>query len=271
MSLIFLSHIHEEKELALIIQQAIEEEFSGFVTVFVSSDGKTIPAGSNFLKRIEKGLIECVGAIYLISPKSVKRNWINFELGAVWIRNHVNELNNDKEIPVIPICHSGMKPSELPMPLTNLNSVVGSDPIHLKSVFQSIQTAVGGKGNLKTDFNDLSNKVNVFQENYTIGEKVKKLFDCFELNETERKELIIYCSNKTDKEVIYLKEMFVKEKDFEVLNELKNTVFANDFDVADMSGMITFLNGLKTMKGYDVIISIDPNFILKNERFILSS
>ncbi|MFP9135476.1 hypothetical protein ACLKZ8_21145 [Shewanella algae] len=75
---IFLSHIHEERDLALLIKEAIENEFSGFIEVFVSSDGMSIPAGSNFLKRIEDGLVNCIGAIYLISPISVKRNWINF-------------------------------------------------------------------------------------------------------------------------------------------------------------------------------------------------
>lgn len=90
---IFLSHIHEESELALIIKEAIEAEFGGFVEVFVSSNGRSIPAGSNFLKRIEDSLINCIGAIYLISPKSVKRNWINFELGAVWIRNAMSIRN----------------------------------------------------------------------------------------------------------------------------------------------------------------------------------
>ena len=47
---IFLSHIHEEHELAGFIQEALEEEFSGFVNTFVSSDGASIPAGANFLR-----------------------------------------------------------------------------------------------------------------------------------------------------------------------------------------------------------------------------
>lgn len=270
MSLIFLSHIHEEKELALIIQQAIEEEFSGFVTVFVSSDGKTIPAGSNFLRRIEKGLVECVGAIYLISPVSVKRNWINFELGAVWIRNHVNELNQGVEIPVIPICHSGIRPSELPMPLTNLNSVISTDSIHLKSVFESIQTAVGGRGKLKTDFEELSKSIYMFEQKYTIGKNVVKMFDCFGLNSDERAELVKYCLENSEKDIIYLKKIFLEEKKFNILSELKEQIFKEEFDVADMSGNITFLSGLTTTKGYDVIISINPKFIIKHQETILS-
>ncbi|MCP4746785.1 MAG: hypothetical protein GY874_11690 [Desulfobacteraceae bacterium] len=83
--LLFFSHIHDEKDLAILIKDALENEFSGFVDVFVSSDGKSIPAGVKFLEKIEDGLIKCVGALYLISPISVKRNWINFELGAVWV------------------------------------------------------------------------------------------------------------------------------------------------------------------------------------------
>ncbi|MBF0888055.1 hypothetical protein [Gluconobacter cadivus] len=47
---IFLSHIHEEKELALLIKDNIVEAFAGFVEVFVSTDGVSIPAGSNFLR-----------------------------------------------------------------------------------------------------------------------------------------------------------------------------------------------------------------------------
>lgn len=100
---IFLLHIHEESALARLIKQALEDEFSGFVDVFVSSDGTSIPAGSNFLKRIEDGLVGCIGAIYLISPASVKRNWINFELGAVWARNIMNLRDGKPEIPTLPV------------------------------------------------------------------------------------------------------------------------------------------------------------------------
>lgn len=100
---IFLSHIHEERELALLIKQAIEYEFSGFVEVFVSSDGTSIPRGSNFLNRIENGLINCIGAVYLVSLVSVKRSWISFELGAVWIRNTLSLRNEGPEIPALPI------------------------------------------------------------------------------------------------------------------------------------------------------------------------
>lgn len=189
--LIFLSHIHEEAELAKIIQEAIESEFSGFVEVFVSSDGKTIPAGANFLKRIENGLLNCAGAIYLISPISVKRNWINFELGAVWIRNVMNVKNGDEEIPTIPFCHSGITPSALPMPLTNLSSIQANHSSQLEIAFKSIQKAVGGKGNLKTDFDSLANSITTFENHYTIGDKLVNFFRLIGATKGEINGLII--------------------------------------------------------------------------------
>lgn len=193
-TLIFLSHIHEEKILAQTIQKAIEDEFSGFVEVFVSSDGKTIPAGANFLKRIEDGLINCVGAIYLISPISVKRNWINFELGAVWIRNSISITNNGAEIPTIPVCHSGMTPSTLPMPLINLSAIQANSSSQLELIFKSIQKAVGGKGNLKTNFDNLAQEIIIFEKQYTLGENLLKLFTSISLNNAQINEIISQCN-----------------------------------------------------------------------------
>ncbi|EKA7356847.1 toll/interleukin-1 receptor domain-containing protein, partial [Vibrio vulnificus] len=148
MKQLFLSHIHEEKELAILIKEAIENEFSGFVDVFVSSDGISIPAGANFLKRIEDGLVGSIGAMYLISPKSVNRNWINFELGAMWIRNAMSIRGEGREIPTLPLCHSGMQLQNLPKPIDNLNAIVANQASQLEFAFRSIQAAVGGKGSL---------------------------------------------------------------------------------------------------------------------------
>lgn len=176
---IFLSHIHEEKDLAVLIKQAIEDEFSGFIDVFVSSDGTSIPAGVNFLKSIEDGLVNCIGAIYLISPISVKRNWINFELGAVWIRNAINIRTEGNEVPTIPFCHSNMTLSKLPQPIGNLNAIIANEASLLKFAFKSLQTAVGGKGALRTNFDELAQKVVDFERKYTLGDAVKSFLSIF--------------------------------------------------------------------------------------------
>lgn len=192
---IFLSHIHEEKELALLIKCALEDEFSGFVRVFVSSDDKSNPSGTNFLNRIEDSLVSCLSALYLISPVSVGRSWINFELGAVWIRNFISLQNDGPPIPAIPVCHSGMSCGGLPKPISDLNAIAANDPAGLESAFKSIQTAVGGSGNLKTDFHAISLKVFRFEKNYTLNSWVKKIFDVLV---TDTADLLEHCKKAPD-------------------------------------------------------------------------
>lgn len=170
--LIFLSHIHEERELAVLIKGALEAEFAGFVEVFVSSDGQSIPAGANFLRRIEDGLVSCIGAVYLISPRSVGRSWISFELGAVWIRSAISLRAGGKEIPALPFCHSGMSPGSLPQPIGSLNAIQAASSAQLELAFRALQAAVGGKGQLRTDFDDLAQKVSAFEKGYTVGENL---------------------------------------------------------------------------------------------------
>lgn len=196
---IFLSHIHEERELAVLFKRAIEDEFSGFVEVFVSSDGVSIPAGANFLKRIEDGLVECIAAIYLISPLSVNRNWINFELGCVWIRNSLSVRANGPEVPALPICHSGIKPSQLPKPIDNLNAIEGNQSSRLEFAFKSIQSAVGGRGVLRTDFDELARKVIEFERGYTKLKAVAEILYLLDLYELKFK---LYCEALSGSEVV---------------------------------------------------------------------
>ena len=40
------------------------------------------------------------------------RPWVNIELGAAWI----------KRVPIIPLCHSGLTPSDLPWPFADFHA-----------------------------------------------------------------------------------------------------------------------------------------------------
>lgn len=157
--------------MASLFKRALKDEFAGFVDIFVSSDGTSIPAGANFLNRVEKGLLNCMASVYLISPTSINRNWINFELGAVWIRNIDSVRGGGSEIPTIPVCHSGCMPGNLRMPLNTLNAILGSDPLQIERAFRSIQSAVGGTGALRTDFTNLASGVAGLEQNGSIQER----------------------------------------------------------------------------------------------------
>lgn len=110
--IIFISHIKEESRLAIALKELLENAFLSFVEVFVSSDPTSLPLGDKWLKKIESSLKNCVIEIVIASPSSIARPWITFEAGAGWIR----------DIPVIPLCHSGLTADSLPTPLSSLQA-----------------------------------------------------------------------------------------------------------------------------------------------------
>ena len=264
--LIFLSHIHEESALARLVKQALENEFSGFVDVFVSSDGTSIPAGSNFLKRIEDGLVGCIGAIYLISPASVKRNWINFELGAVWVRNIMNTRDGKQEIPALPVCHSGLTPGGLPAPLNNLNGTAANQASQLEFAFRSLQTAVGGRGALKTDFDALATQIIAFEQQYTLGANLMKMLS---LLGGDKRLLVQHCEQQPPGSRTTIDCGFVETnavqaiKAFEA-NELKSQIQVT----VDMPG--TTFGPLGAVNGAQVKIGIPVSLVLQFKELLLA-
>jgi len=163
--LVFLSHIYEERELAILFKELIEDSFLDMINVFVSSDEKSIPLGQKWLDDITQGLNSCVVEIILCSPISVKKPWINFEAGAGWIRN----------IPVIPLCHSGMEPDKLPLPLNLLQAAKITEISSLKLVFPVLANALGSK-EPNVDFTEFIEKAKEFERRYTFWNKCNEAF-----------------------------------------------------------------------------------------------
>ncbi len=110
---IFISHISEEKPLALAMKDGLESSFPGQIKVFVSSDPDDIPAGTKWLNKIGDALKDSTLLIILYSPQSTLRPWINFEAGCGWI----------KDIPIMPICHSGLKVSQIGAPISSFQGL----------------------------------------------------------------------------------------------------------------------------------------------------
>ena len=164
--IIFISHITEEKELALELKQLLEEKFLGMIEIFVSSDEESIALGTRWLDNISNALGSCAIELILCSPQSVKRPWINFEAGAGWVRN----------ISVVPLCHSGMEPSKLPIPLNLLQAIRLSEVSGLKLLLPLIANAIGS-AEPKVDFSDFVNKVKNFEDNYVFWDDCNRYFE----------------------------------------------------------------------------------------------
>jgi hypothetical protein len=152
---VFISHIAEEKDLAVILKSRITTDFLGRVECYVSSDTESVLAGENWLTSIGQALSDASVEMILCSSLSVKRPWINFEAGAGWIRG----------IPIVPVCHSGMTPRTLPMPLTVLQAITASEPNDLRGLYATIANA--HKSLIpEAPFEDLAGQVRAFEAKY---------------------------------------------------------------------------------------------------------
>jgi hypothetical protein len=108
----FLSHVHVESRFADFIQSSIERDFIGLVKVFVASDGGIL-AGKKWLDDLTKALNASDLHAVLCSPESLTRHWVSFETGAAHLRG----------IPLLPLCHSGLNPDQLPVPLSAFQGI----------------------------------------------------------------------------------------------------------------------------------------------------
>lgn len=125
---VFISHITEDAELAKWLKEIIDKKFLETLDVFVSSNDDCIKLGDNWINTIKDSLNNSELIIVLCSPISISRPWINFETGAGWL----------KGIPVIPLCHSGLTPSKLPVPINSLQGGIISDENDIKKLFKKL-------------------------------------------------------------------------------------------------------------------------------------
>lgn len=251
---VFISHITEESDLAICFKIWIEKLFLGNYSVFVSSDKDSIPLGTKWLEGIDNSLSDCKVIILLCSPKSIKRPWINFEAGCGWI----------KKIPVIPICHSGLKLQSLPFPIGFLQGVDLSDDTMLERLLKSLSDKLGVKipplvhiemqqelrkieASLQSDTNEYLVTENMPSEQLELDEA-----DCLNILDTwfmsiaarERERAIIF--SEVDRQLNlpngvakrFVKEMAAK-RHYVVQNEGANTItFKHDLPRIRMAAFI---------------------------------
>ena len=111
--LVFISHIHEDKDVAHSLQDWVSENLLASLDIFVAGDEDSIPLGMDWPKKISDALRNCAVALLVISPQSKERKWIHFEAGAAFVRG----------VPVIPICCKGMTETQLTQPLSFLRAI----------------------------------------------------------------------------------------------------------------------------------------------------
>jgi hypothetical protein len=143
---VFISHIHEEAPLGDAVKAIIEGVFVGHgIRAFLSSDIADLPPGRKWLDEITKQLDEARVIVSLISPQSLTRPWVNFELGSGWI----------KGLRVVPLCHSGQLASDLPRPIGDFNGLGLDQPDAPQRLLAGIADGFGIKHPLMLDFDGM--------------------------------------------------------------------------------------------------------------------
>lgn len=164
--IVFISHITEEKEFAEAVKMLIKKSYLGAVEIFVSSDQDSIEAGSKWLNKVNDALKDCIIELVLCSEISVKRSWINFEAGAGWVR----------DIPTIPVCHSGMQKGSLPVPLNSLQAVNLNDKDDINRILSVISKSL--EMDIPTpDLDGFINEIKQKELAYTTGRDMREFFD----------------------------------------------------------------------------------------------
>ena len=130
---IFLSHISEEASIAEVLKDWIESTFLGQSEVFASSDTDDLPAGNKWIDEIDQALDSAVAFLVLCSAASLKRPWIQLETGWGWI----------KGLPIIPICHSGQKKDDLPMPISTFQALEINSDGFVSDLFTTLAKHLG--------------------------------------------------------------------------------------------------------------------------------
>lgn len=152
---IFLSHLTVESKLADIIKTRLVHDFIGLVDVFVSSDRTSIPVGSRWLSEVNSALNRASVHVILCSPESMTRSWIQFEAGAAQIRG----------ISIIPICHSGLTPAQLPVPLSEWEGIKAASASGVQKFYDSIAKLLGSDVPA-VDFEAYASEIATFEAEY---------------------------------------------------------------------------------------------------------
>jgi hypothetical protein len=139
---VFLSHAATDQPIVQVLHDEIKRVFANGVDVFASSVPGELQAGDPWLDRVNEKLRLASAVIVLITPISLNRPWIWFEVGASWSRME------DGKGRILPVCVPEIDKGSLPEPLSRLHAMSLGKAAETKAVFEAL-VDLFGFGNLK--------------------------------------------------------------------------------------------------------------------------
>lgn len=129
---LFISHATTDGEFANAVKQEIEKVFANGVDVFCTSSPGTIQVGSDWLRDVENKLAAAQAVIVIVTPVSIERPWVWFELGATWSKGRAGTCK------IYPLRAPEVEMSDLPSPLDRLQTLSMGKAADLKLLFQAL-------------------------------------------------------------------------------------------------------------------------------------
>jgi hypothetical protein len=129
---IFISHAATDRPIAEILKSEIDRVFANGVYVFASSVPGIVKPGADWLHDIRENLEKATAVVVLITPVSINRPWIWFEVGAYWSRLQTGSGR------IYPLCAPEIDLSDLPEPLNRLQALSLGKADHVKLFFQEL-------------------------------------------------------------------------------------------------------------------------------------
>lgn len=110
--IVFLSHSSKNKRELIALKQLLDRKAVGFIDFFLSSDGQSIPLGTNWVQRLNEALKNTKLMFVFVSREALESEWLLFESGYAY----------GNGIHVVPYCLPGADMKHLPAPLKLLQA-----------------------------------------------------------------------------------------------------------------------------------------------------
>ncbi len=134
---LFISHATSDGEFANAVKQEIEKVFANGISVFCTSSPGAISIGVDWLSDIEQKLGVAQAVIAIVTPVSIERPWLWFEIGATWSKGRSGDCK------IYPLCAPEIELSSLPSPLDRLQALSMGKAADRKLLFDALITQFG--------------------------------------------------------------------------------------------------------------------------------
>jgi hypothetical protein len=134
---LFISHASSDGAFASVLEAEIRKVFADGIQVFCTSSPGAIGPSTDWLGAIEARLDVAQAVIAIVTPTSVERPWLWFEVGASWLRARKGQLA------IYPLCAPEIDLGSLPSPLDRLQALSMSKAADLKLLFESLISQFG--------------------------------------------------------------------------------------------------------------------------------